>query len=91
MEKVLLLNSGKTKSGVTVISYAFKDPADRFKKGLVVRQQFIDLPDLHDSFKDESFPMNCQAEFGYQDTYEGQARKVITKLIDNQGKTVFMI
>ena len=91
MEKVMLLNSGKTKNGVTVITYAYKDPSERFKKGFVTRTQFIDLPDLHDSFKDELFPMRCEAEFGYKDTYEGQARKVITKLVDSSGKTVFMI
>lgn len=91
MEKVFLLNSGKTKTGITVICYAYKDPSDRYKKGLVTRDQFIDLADLHDSFRDDMFPMKCDAEFGYQDTYQGQARKIITKLVDPTGKTLFEI
>ena len=91
MEKVLLLNSSKTKSGVTVITYAYKDPSEKYKKGFVHRQQFVDVPNLHDSFREDSFPMTCQAEFTYQDTYDGQARKVISKLIDSNGKTLFMI
>lgn len=88
MENVVLLSSGKTKTGKTCISYAIKSTSS-YKKGFEVLTQYLDDGNLHDNFGVNDFGKQYQAEMGYQDTFNGQARKIITKLVNEQGELVF--
>ena len=89
MEKVILLNSSKTKSGKTAISYAYSNPKNTYRKGFDVLTQYLEIPDLHDKFGISDFGKTYEAEFGYVDTYDGQARKIITMLADEKGELIF--
>lgn len=88
MENIVLLSSMKTKTGKTVITYGTPITKGN-KKGFDVSTQFIDLPDLHDKFGLNDFGKSFNVEMGYQDTFGGQAYKVIDKLFDDNGEIIF--
>lgn len=90
MEKILLLNSGKTKSGKTAINFGIT-ACGNYKKGYEVLIQYIDDASLHDKFRDSDFGLSYQAEVGYRDTFNGQAVKIITKLVDDNGEIIFEV
>ena len=90
MEKVLLINSGKTKSGKTAINFGIV-ASGNYKKGFEVLLQYIDDSTLHDKFIADDFGKTYDAELGYRDTFNGQAVKTITKLVDNNGELIFEI
>ena len=88
MEKVVLLSSMKTKTNKTVLCYGFPI-TQGMKKGFDIITDFIDLPDLHDRFGVNDFGKVFDAEMTYQDTFNGQAKRVIQKLINDNGEIVF--
>ncbi|MBP3920226.1 MAG: hypothetical protein J6D28_01535 [Bacilli bacterium] len=49
MDKIILLNAGKTKTVKTVIGYAYSNPKDKYKKCFSTLVQFLDIPDLYDN------------------------------------------
>ena len=89
MENIILLNSSKTKSGKTAITYAYNNPNNTYRKGFDVLTQYLDIADLHDKFGVNDFGKLYVAEFGYKDTYDGQARKIITSLCNENGELIF--
>lgn len=91
MDKIILLNAGKTKTGKTVINYAYNDPKDKFKKGFNLLTQFLDIPNFYDSLGVNDFGKTYDAEFVYVDTYNGQARKEISRLVTENGELVFEV
>ena len=89
MDSIVLLNSGKTKNGKTVITFGVPITNSNFKKGFDILTDFIDLADLHDRFGVNDFGKSYDCEMEYQDTYNGQARKVISKLFNDNGEIIF--
>ena len=90
MEKVVLLNAGKTKSGKTVINFGI--PVDNnYKKGFEIITQYIEDSNLFSNLKDSNFGIPLECELGYRDTYGGQAFKQIISLFDKDGELIFEI
>ena len=89
METVVLLSSFKSsKTNKTCITYGIK-PSGNFKKGFEVLSQWIDDPGLHDLFGINDFGKQYEAEMAYKDTFNGQAVKIISKLVNENGEVVF--
>ena len=89
MDKIVLLNSLKTKTGKTMIQFGIPITNSNFKKGFEILTDFIDMPDLHERFGVNDFGKTFDVEMSYHDTYNGQARKVISKLFDSNGEIIF--
>lgn len=89
MDKIVLLSSLKTKSGKTMIEYGIPVSNSNFKKGFEVLTDFIDMSDLHSRFSENDFGKIFDCEISYQDTYNGQARKIISKLFNDNGEIIF--
>lgn len=90
MEKVVLLNAGKTKSGKTVINFGLTIN-NNYKKGFEVITQYIDDANLFDKLKESDFGVPYDAEVGYRDTYNGQAIKQLTSVSNRNGEIVFEV
>lgn len=90
MEKIVLLNAGKTKSGKTVINFGLP-VNNNFKKGFETITQYIDDANLFDRLKDSDFGIPYDAEIGYRDTYNGQAFKQLLKVANKNGELIFEI
>lgn len=89
METIVLINANKTKSGKSIIHYGYQDPKERYLKGFQVLEQWLDNSQVYDNLRDEDFGQLFEVEFGYEDTYNGQARKVITTLVNSDGEVLF--
>ena len=90
MEKVVLLNAGKTKSGKTVINFGLP-VNNNYKKGFETITQYIDDSNLFDKLNDSNFGIPYDAEISYRDTYNGQAFKQLSKVVDKNGEVIFDI
>lgn len=89
MNEIILLSATKTKTDKTILRYGFNDPKEKYLKGYAVLEQWLDNAKIYDEFNDEDFGQIYQASFGYEDTYNGQARKVIEVLTTTDGEIVF--
>jgi len=89
MENVVLLNASKTKNGNVILKYGYKDPKEKYLKGFQVCEQWLNNSDLYDKFTDEDFGVMYDVKFGYEDTYNGNARRVITLLSTSSGEVLF--
>lgn len=90
MEKIVLLNAGKTKSGKTVINFGIA-VNNNYKKGFEVITQYIEDSNLFTKLKDSDFGVPYDAEIGYRDTFGGQAFKQITAVFNKSGEVIFEI
>lgn len=89
MNEIILLNATKTKTGKTIIHYGYQDEKEKYLKGFAVLEQWLDNSDFYDELRDSDFGKIYNAEFGYEDTYNGQARRVITVLATTDGEVIF--
>lgn len=89
MVEVILLNATKTKTGKTIIHYGFKDEKEKYLKGYTVLEQWLDDSKLYDDLTDDDFGKIYVARFTYEDTFNGQARRVIDVLSNSDGEVVF--
>lgn len=89
MEEVILISASKTKTNKTILRVAYKDPKDKFLKGLSMIESWINSDKVYDELSEDDFGKTFEAEFGYEDTYNGQARKVVKSLVDENGEIVF--
>lgn len=89
MNEIILLNATKTKTGKTIIHYGFQDEKEKYLKGFAVLEQWLDDSKIYDDLVDSDFGKIYHATFGYEDTYNGQARKVIEVLTTTDGEIVF--
>lgn len=89
MSEIILLNATKTKTGKTIIHYGFQDEREKYLKGFAVLEQWLEDSKIYDDFRDSDFGQKYLAEFGYEDTYNGQARKVINTLTTLDGEVIF--
>lgn len=91
MNEVILLSASKTKTNKVILRFAYEDPKNKFIKGLTVLEQWINDERVYDELSKTDFGKKFTAEFDYEDTYNGQARKVIKTLMTEDGELVFTI
>lgn len=91
MDNVILISASKTKTNKTILRFAYKDKKNKFLKGLTLLEQWINDERIYDELSESDFGKEFTAEFSYEDTYNGQARKVITTLITLDGEMVFSL
>lgn len=89
MEKVVILNANKTKTGTVILHYGYQDSKEKYLKGFQICEQWINNSNLYDVLSDEAFGSVYDVEFGYEDTYNGNARRIINKLVDSDGQVLF--
>lgn len=89
MEKIVLLNCAKSKTGINIIHYGYQDPHEKYQKGFQICEQWLNGVDIYDTLTDKDFGTIYDAEFGYHDTYNGNARRVIKKLVAPTGEIVY--
>lgn len=90
MKEVILLNATKTKTDKTIIHYAMIDEKEKYLKGFSVLEQWLDDYKIYDELNESDFGKTYLADFGYEDTYKGQARRVINTLTTVDGEVVFV-
>lgn len=89
MDNVILISASKTKTNKTILRFAYKDKKNNFIKGLTMLEQWINDERIYNELSESDFGKEFAAEFVYEDTYNGQARKVIKTLMTLEGEIVF--
>lgn len=89
MEEVILISAKKTTTNKTILRIAYKEPKDKFIKGLTIIETWIETDKVYDELSEKDFGKTYEAEFGYEDTFNGLARKVVKSLVDENGEIVF--
>lgn len=89
MYEIILLNSTKTKTDKTIIHYAMVDEKEKYLKGFSIFEQWLDDSKIYDELNESDFGQTYLADFGYEDTYKGQARRVIKTLTTADGEVIF--
>lgn len=89
MEEVILISASKTKTNKTILRVAYRDPKDKFVKGYLILESWLNSDKVYDELTEEDFGKVFLADFGYEDTYNGQARKVVKSLADEDGEILF--